>query len=296
MKMVRYALLVLSLTLLPLDTRLLNAQTSTGTIVGLVSDATGAPLANADVKLVLAANGTTRETHTNGTGEFNAPVIPPGEYVITVSAAGFSTKQLSGITLLVDQTLNLKIGMTLGAIDQTVSVVSTEPLVDSVTSSLGQVIEEKQILNMPLNGRNPFALGLLAGNTTPVFGVQSNLPFIAGGGPVYAVDVSLDGVDNNTITNAGNIGRTGIAIIPSVDAVQEFKVKTNNFSAEFGHAAGSIVSATLKSGHQRSITGCCSSSCATTSWTRTTTSRTLPASRDRRSTRTSLARRWAGRS
>ncbi|HLH30248.1 MAG TPA: TonB-dependent receptor, partial [Terriglobia bacterium] len=76
----------------------------------------------------------------------------------------------------------------------------------------------------------------------------SNLPFIAGGGRFTAIDVSLDGVDDNTISNAGAIGRNGIAVIPSVDAVQEFKVKTNNFSAEFGHAAGSIVSATLKSG------------------------------------------------
>jgi len=101
---------------------------------------------------------------------------------------------------------------------------------------------------MPLNGRNPFALGLLVGDTTPMFGMGSNLPFIAGGGRFTAIDVSLDGVDDNTISNAGAIGRNGIAVIPSVDAVQEFKVKTNNFSAEFGHAAGSIVSATLKSG------------------------------------------------
>src|SRR5271170_766797 len=207
----------------------LLAQTSTGTIVGQVKDSSGAVLANANVKLTLVANGTTRETKTNDGGDFSAPVIPPGEYAITVSATGFADKTLNGITLLVDQTVNLTINMVVGAVGQSIEVEAVAPLVDSVTSSLGQVVEEKQILNMPLNGRNPYTLGLLVGNTTPLFGVQSNLPFIAGGGRFTAVDVSLDGVDNNTVTNLGNIGRTGIAIVPSVDAVQEFKVETNNF-------------------------------------------------------------------
>ena len=101
---------------------------------------------------------------------------------------------------------------------------------------------------MPLNGRNPFALGLLSGNTTPMFGMGSNLPFIAGGGRFSANEVTLDGIDNNTVSNAGAIGRNGIAVVPSVDAVQEFKVKTSNFSAEFGHAAGAVINATIKSG------------------------------------------------
>src|SRR6266702_281525 len=188
------------------------AQTSTGTIIGQVKDSSGAVVASANVKLTLVANGTTRNTKTNDSGDFNAPVIPPGEYAITVSAQGFADKTLTGITLLVDQTLNLTISMQVGAVGQSIEVEAAAPLVDSVTSSLGQVVEEKQILNMPLNGRNPYTLGLLVGNTTPLFGVQSNLPFIAGGGRFTAVDVSLDGVDNNTVTNLGNIGRTGIAI------------------------------------------------------------------------------------
>jgi len=226
----------------------LLAQTSTGTITGQVQDSSGAALPNADVKLTLIANGTTRETKTNDSGAFNAPVIPPGEYSITVTATGFADKTLTDITLRVDQTLNLTINMQPGTVGQSIEVEASAPLVDSATSSLGQVVEQKQILNMPLNGRNPFELGLLVGNTTKLFGVQSNLPFVAGGGRFTAVDVSLDGVDNNTVTNQGAIGRTGIAIVPSVDAVQEFKVETNNFPAEFGHAAGSVVNTTLKNG------------------------------------------------
>src|SRR5258705_1321522 len=119
---------------------------------------------------------------------------------------------------------------------------------ETETSSLGQVIENKKILELPLNGRNPFALGLLAGNTTQMFGMGSNLPFIAGGGRFSANEVTLDGVDNNTVSNGGSIGRNGVAVVPSVDAVQEFKVKTSTFSAEFGHSAGAVINATIKSG------------------------------------------------
>ncbi len=132
--------------------------------------------------------------------------------------------------------------------EQTVEITGTAPLVDNSTSSLGQVIDNKKIVDLPLNGRNPFALGLLTGFTAPVRGVASNLPFIGGGGRWQNNDVLLDGVDNNTMATGGGIGVSGINYIPSVDAVAEFKVKTNNYSAEFGRSAGTIVSATTKSG------------------------------------------------
>ena len=110
------------------------------------------------------------------------------------------------------------------------------------------MIDNKKIVDLPLNGRNPFALGLLSGFSTPVRGVASNLPFVAGGGRWQNNDVLLDGIDNNTMATGGGIGVSGINYIPSVDAVAEFKVKTNNYSAEFGRSAGTIISATTKSG------------------------------------------------
>jgi outer membrane receptor protein involved in Fe transport len=225
-----------------------HAQISTGTIVGIVADSTGGVVPNAAVTIAHTATGEIRSFKTNDNGQFNAPFMPLGDYVISVSAAGFQNETLSGINLQVDQTASLHIALKVGSVSQTVEVTGAAPLVDQVTSSLGQVIDNKEVLNMPLNGRNPFALGLLVGNTTQVFGMGSNLPFIAGGGRFSEVDVSLNGVDNNTFATAGSIGRNGIAIVPSVDAVQEFKVMTNNFAAEYGHAAGSIVSATIKSG------------------------------------------------
>jgi hypothetical protein len=224
------------------------AQISTGTIVGVVEDSSGAVIPNAAVAIQNTGTKESRDISTNTAGEFNAPFLHVGQYVVTVTAAGFKAKTLTGITLEVDKTINLRIPLDVGAAAESVEVTAAAPLVDSATSSLGQVIENKEIVDLPLNGRNPFALGLLSGNTTPMFGMGSNLPFIAGGGRFSANEVTLDGVDNNTISNAGAIGRNGIAVVPSVDAVQEFKVKTSTFSAEFGHAAGAVVNATIKSG------------------------------------------------
>ena len=148
---------------------------------------------------------------------------------------------------------------------------------------------------MPLNGRNPFALGLLSGNTTPMFGMGSNLPFIAGGGRFSANEVTLDGVDNNTVSNAGSIGRNGIAVVPSVDAVQEFKVKTSTFSAEFGHAAARWSTPPSRAA-RTNFTEHYSSFCATTTWTPIISSPMRPASPKLRFIRISLGLPSAARS
>src|SRR3982750_2185565 len=223
-------------------------QISSGTISGSVEDPTGAVIPNAQVAVKQLSTGESRNTTTNANGEFNVPFLQPGQYSLTATAGGFKSKTLSGLIVQVDQRMNLRITLDVGSSTETVEVTGAAPLVDSATSSLGQVIASKQILDLPLNGRNAFALGLLSGNTTPMFGMGSNLPFIAGGGRFSANEVTLDGVDNNTVSNAGSIGRNGIAVVPSVDAVQEFKVKTSTFSAEFGHAAGAVVNAAIKSG------------------------------------------------
>jgi hypothetical protein len=225
-----------------------HAQVATGTISGTVEDATGAVVANANVTVTHQATGDIRRVQTNERGEFTVPYVRIGAHSVTAESTGFRPKTLTNITLRVDQTVNLTIALEIGTVNEAVTVTSSAPLVDSSTSSLGQVIENRKIVELPLNGRNPFALGLLAGNTVPVTGMGTNLPFAGGGGRFQSNDVMLDGIDNNTSSNAGGVGANGIAYIPSVDAVEEFKVKTNNYSAEFGRSAGTIVSATIKSG------------------------------------------------
>ncbi|HET8550366.1 MAG TPA: carboxypeptidase-like regulatory domain-containing protein, partial [Bryobacteraceae bacterium] len=223
-------------------------QVATGTIGVVAEDSSGAVVPGASVSVTNKNTGLSRSGQTDERGEFLAPFLPGGEYSVSVQAPGFKRANLQQFTLQVDQNATVHLTLTPGDVIEVVQVTEATPLLEADTSSLGQVIENRKIVDLPLNGRNPFALGLLAGNTTPVFGMGTNLPFIAGGGRFSSNEVLLDGADNNTTVTAGSIGRNGVALQPSVDAVQEFKVKTNSFSAEFGHAAGAVVNATIRSG------------------------------------------------
>lgn len=234
--------------ILLIGSAIVNAQVATGNIRGTVTDATDAVIANAKVTLIHTSTSQQRTVETNESGDFNAPFVPIGDYRVAVEVSGFQKKILTGITLQVDQTATLHIQLQPGAVSESVEVTAAAPLLDSQTSSIGQVIENKRIIELPLNGRNPFGLGLLAGGTTPFYGLTTNLPFIGGGGRHSANDILLDGVDDNLRNFAGSVGRNGVSYIPSVDAVEEFKVKTNNFAAEYGRSAGYTMNATIKAG------------------------------------------------
>jgi hypothetical protein len=223
-------------------------QVSTSTITGTVRDSSGSIIPGAKVTILQKATAESRDLITNDHGEFQAPNLHIGEYSVTVTVAGFKSQVFSDVVLEVDKVVNLPFALQPGVVTETVEVTSGAPLVDTETSSLGQVIDNKKIIDLPLNGRNVWALGLLSGNSVPVKGINSNLPFTGGGGRYQSNDILLDGIDNNTISTSGSIGYNGINYSPSVDAVAEFKVKTNNYSAEFGRSAGTIVSAITKSG------------------------------------------------
>lgn len=224
------------------------AQVSTGTINGVVHDSSGAAVPGADVTITQQATSEQRHSVTNTSGEFTVSYLPIGTYSVAVTMKGFKTVQMPGIVLEVDKTVSLPVVLQPGEISESVEVTAAAPLVDTSTSSLGQVINNREVINLPLNGRDVWALGLLANNAVPIKGVSSNLPFIAGGGRFQTNNIMLDGIDNNTIATAGGIGVNGINYTPSVDAMAEFKVITNNYSAEFGRSAGTIVSATIKAG------------------------------------------------
>jgi hypothetical protein len=224
------------------------SQVTTGTISVEVSDSSGAVIAGAEVMLTHIASAQPRAGTTNETGTFRAAFMPVGEYSIRVGATGFTTKTLGGIILQVDQNTTIPVRLEPGAVQEVVEVTAATPLLETNTSSVGQVVANKNIVDLPLNGRDPFALGLLAGNTTPIRGQGTNLAFVGGGGRVSSNEVMIDGLENNTTQNGNNIGRAGAAYIPSVDAVQEFKVLVNNFSAEFGASAGMVMNVTMRSG------------------------------------------------
>jgi len=224
------------------------AQTATGNISGYVEDTSGARVPAAKITITHTGTQQTRAVQTNERGEFLAPLLPIGEYTVSGEREGFKRKSLSGVLLRVDQTVTVPIVIEPGSVREIVEVVASAPLLDAETSSLGQVIDNKRVLDLPLNGRNVFALGLLAGHTTEVFGMGTNQTFAAGGGRFSGNEILLDGITNSTTINRGSIGRNSVLYTPSVDALEEFKVKTNNFSAEFGHSAGAVVSATVKAG------------------------------------------------
>ena len=234
--------------ILLLSTPVLQSQVSTGTINVEVQDSSGALIPGAATRLTHIGSGQVRSGTTAETGTFRGAFMPVGEYSINVEAPGFKKKTVTGLILQVDQNATITVMLEPGEVREVVEVMAATPLLEANTSSIGQVVENKKITELPLNGRNPFALGLLAGNTAPVFGQGTNLVFIGGGGRVESNEIMIDGAENNTTQNGNNIGRAGAAYTPSVDAVQEFKVQTNNFSAEFGYSAGMIMNVTMKSG------------------------------------------------
>jgi hypothetical protein len=239
---------VVWLTALTLIAGVAPGQVSTGTIIVEVQDSSAAVVPGATVTLTHVATGQVRKGQTNELGSLRATFLPVGLYSVSTEAAGFRKKNISGIELLIAQSSTLTVVLEPGEHLETVEVTSSAPLLAVSTSSIGQVVENRNITELPLNGRNPFALGLLAGNTTPQFGMDTNLTFVGGGGRTESNEITLDGADNNTTQNGNNIGRAGAAYTPSVDAVQEFKVQTNNFSAEFGYSAGMIMNVAMKSG------------------------------------------------
>src|SRR5713226_9598074 len=133
------------------------AQVATGNIRGTVVDTSEAVIPNVTVSLTNVNTGWRRTVTTNDAGDFNAPSMPLGDYQITAELAGFQKKVISGINLQVDQTATIRIVLEPGAVSQSIEVNAAAPLLDSQTSSLGQVIENKRIIELPLNGRNPFA-------------------------------------------------------------------------------------------------------------------------------------------
>ena len=219
----------------------------TAQITGRVTDATGAVIPGAAITVTNVATGVDRKVASNEAGYYTVPLLPPGEYRLAVQQQGFKPITRSGIILEVDQRAELNFTLEVGALTEQIEVVAAAAQLNTIEASQGQVIENQRIVELPLNGRNYNELALLsAGTVQPLSGARLE-GFSSGGMRNSQNNFILDGVDNNGVELAGAQRRSEM-VQPSIDAIQEFKVQTNAYAAEYGRAMGSVVNVTTKSG------------------------------------------------
>jgi hypothetical protein len=242
--------------LLPFLCLLLQAADPTGSIGGRVVDPSGAAVVNAKVIATAIATGLTREVATAGDGGYIFPLLPPGIYSLAVDAGGFSRFEQRGIEVRANVSSTVPIALQVGSATQSVTVEANAELVDTRSGTLREVVDERRIMDLPLQGRNAATLVLLAPGTVDLqtanargkgdAAQSSSYPGIqaisANGARGDGINYQLDGGSNlDHYTNVNNP-------FPNPDALQEFSVQTNNYSAEYGRTYGAVVNIVTKSG------------------------------------------------
>jgi hypothetical protein len=225
----------------------LLAQVDTGTVSGAVVDQTGAVIPGARVVVIQLETNVRSEVHSDKVGFYTTPPLRPGRYEITVAKDGFQTQRSEPFDLKVQDRAEFNFHLQIGTTSTEITVSVVAPLLESETSSLGQVIGEKAITDLPLNGRNFIQLATLTAGTLPSMRTSERDNFISNGARAVQNSYLLDGVDNKNRIMGFDQSSAQI-IQPIIDAIQEFKVQTSTFSAEFGQAAGGVVNVTMKSG------------------------------------------------
>ncbi len=218
-----------------------HAQNITGTILGTVTDSSGAVVANATVTVVNEQTGTEVKAATSPTGEYAAPNLLPGTYTVRGELAGFKPSVTRGVRLLANRSVRVDIVLEPGTVTQTIEVQARAPVVNSESATIGNILESGVIANIPLNGRTLDRLiRISAGVTTD----SAANPRVAGSAYWGGIQFNVDGAMYNDTGNGGGAYsyRNGLATLPSVDAISEFKMDSNNQKAEFeGSVAVTVV-------------------------------------------------------
>src|SRR6266508_5133224 len=264
------------------------AQTNTGEVSGVVRDISGGLLTGATVTARHAATGVVVERVTDSAGRFFLPALRTGQWDITASLTGFASQTQRGIVLEIGRTLNVEFRLGVEGVTENVTVAANAALLQTNTAEISDIIEYRQVVQFPLNGRSFLALAQLSNAVVlPPGGTRGDalqqagpLPNVGGqrsGHNIYLLDGAkvTDELFNNLVIN------------PSVDSIQEFKIQKSMYPAEFGGKASALINVATTAGSSSSI--------ATTSSMRITTS-TRKRHRCRRSDRISLAARWVVRS
>ncbi|GAC1663708.1 MAG: hypothetical protein NVS9B4_18740 [Candidatus Acidiferrum sp.] len=225
-----------------------RAQESRGSIVGRVTDPSGAAIPGTEVTVTNTQTNIAIKTITEATGEYTVLYLIPGQYSLSVQASGFKNLVRQGIDVRVGDRLTVDLQLEFGTTTETVTVTAEAPLLETANGSGGQVIDQRRISELPLSDGNPFVLARLAPGIAYTGDLKFSRPFDNFGTSAIRVngspggnEFSLDGFPNMTTSRR-------VAFVPPSDAVQEFKVQTTSFDAEYGHTAGADVNVTLKSG------------------------------------------------
>src|SRR5215813_4332530 len=234
-------------------TNFAGAQTTSTEILGTVVDATGGVVPNAKVTLLRVSTGERRGTTTTAAGNYSFPLIETGEYRVTVESPGFQLIEKTRITVELQQRARVDFQLTVGSTSETVHVEANAVALKTEDASIGQVIDNKRVIELPLNGRNISALAVLTPGVQ--FGSQRSgedgqggqipgrmVAIYANGQRSVGQQVTLDGV---IVTGSQN---NMVAFSPSIDAVEEFKVQTSSYSAEYGQSTGAVVQIAMKGG------------------------------------------------
>jgi len=231
-------------------------QVATAELSGTVSDATGAAVGGAKVTATNVATNIERSTTTGADGSYIVQLLPPGDYVLTAEASGFRRAVQRGITLQINQQAQIDITLQLGQVSESVEVTAAAPLIQSEASSLGTVVSEKLVNQLPLNGRNFIQLAVLSPGVTGVgFAASGTImsgtrpddrrpgtEIFSNGNREGSNNFLYDGIDNNERLTLS------IVLRPAVEAVREFKIQTNLYSADIGRNSGAVVDIISKSG------------------------------------------------
>lgn len=227
-----------------------SAQTDQGAITGVVQDASGAVIPNAEITVRDIDTGLVLRGKSNGSGVYVFSPLKIGDYTVSVEAQGFKTVIHENLHLNIQQRLDVNFTLPTGVISQTVTVTSAAPLLQTQQAAVGQVVSTRTINNTPLNGRNWVYIAQLTAGVAPPFGNtrgSGSGDFVANGQRAEQNDFILDGVDDNS-NLVDFLNGASYVIRPPPDALSEFSLQTSNFSAEFGHSAGAVLQANIKSG------------------------------------------------
>jgi hypothetical protein len=230
------------------------AQTVTGSLSGLVSDASGAAVTGVAIEVTDMDRGTTFRATSNESGFYVVSPLSPGRYRVTAERTGFRKYVLEPLTIATQQKAALDIGLDVGAVTESVTISGSTQLIDTSTATLSGVVENKRIVDLPLNGRNVYSLAAL---TPGVFGRRPSTGitlegfhsvgiFTVNGGRDSSNAILMDGVPVTVNSNTNNMNAN--TALPTVEGVEEFRIQTNSYSAEYGRSGGGVLTIATKSG------------------------------------------------